>query len=1346
MSSANELCPACGKTTLNFFPRAGKYRCIDIGCGEEFLPDQLHARSSAGSEVLNLDSLPFPVAYPLAHAGDGRLAARDRAANAIFAGYQAMRVTALLLLADYLACDTVCRQLQGPIRGLRLPHWYDWGLLCDQLAKFWSGRLQERPERASAFPNLVAAWLEVNRHGKLPRNHPWRELLAGLPGLQGPSAQSLNDALWKARNDRAHRESTRTVEEGAEQTLLPRLLAVSEAMVQRLFPAGELTLWRRIGTDNETPAAICLQGAHADLRFAIADSPEVAALGWGASDLLASTDTVDLPLYPLFVPLDNEGAEQSLPGGGLIEPVGLVDGIGAKKIAVLGVRSHCELPELVAPIQAGLALKEVQLGVERAQTQRWSLVSWATVTAEDTLNALRGRKYFPDLYLERAGVDGLVRQVLDQPGRGLLLLGEAGSGKSSLLARLVDGLLGEEPDGDPSQDQVQTNALGFLARRGAGDVVLFLSGADAYQADAAWSGRQTLCEAVLRRAGIASGAFTDLDDLCRHLDATSAQDLDADRRVWLILDAINEADRFTDLLKAVDDFLPALHRYPWLRLVISLRSGAYQSLAQRHRDLLQHGSEVLANARFLVGFTDEREKEVPYLELRPFAVAEAREAYQLRQRHCPEQSCPVSYDGLAPSLRELVRVPLSLHLFHETFRGRSDAPSDLDEGRLLGAHLDRLQADLPGVASHLRRLGVLMYERRIPFLPLEDAHNWVTEWRAQLGAENALRVVKLDPVEELVAASLLMRPTKVAEGVDQGLAGYGFSHQRLSEQLLLRELNRQIFPRRLPTADELLCWARHAGGSDNAEAVCFDELAGALETVTAALAEQGFGDVLSALLELEDEAVRTRLIGSAIKCLGPLARSNRNAVDVVIAPMIERGILNPEQGARFITSAEQTQDWLAEHGFSLVAMRVGEGRLTVARALVSARPESTDLLNDLVRALLDLGNLEEVTGLRECAQDRFTESLKISRELVAQGSDLAGSHLALCNCLHYLNGLASASGDMAESRAYCDERVEIARLLVAQEPEDSHLSFNLANSLINLGDSATEVGDWSTSRCCFEESIQILRSLIVKEPERSSFKNLLGSALSGLSLTADYMGDWGNSLNYLKESLEISRALVVQEPARVDLKRELITDLSNIAVTVWRDREREGITEARELLEEALEIARAIVAQQPDNVYLRMSLALITANLGTLADEMDDQTRAQRYFEDSKKVLCKLVAQEPDRADFKWMLAGVMSNLCEVLETLGDDEKALCYCEQSLEILHALMAQEVDTVDLQLTLARTYFNRSKIGSSSEQREWLQLVFDTLEPLHALAEAPKDVSYIWDRAVKALRELDSAVVT
>ncbi|MEI6872725.1 MAG: hypothetical protein WCL08_10635, partial [Verrucomicrobiota bacterium] len=174
---------------------------------------------------LDLEDVPFPIAYPLAHAMDPALcpSASDRLANLIFAAQQTIRLSALLLLADYLSCETKCRELDGPVRSLRMPHWGEWSVLADKLSKFWNGDYPgAQPERPSRFEWLPSAWNLFSK-GSGP-SETWADVLAKLPGLQGP-ARSLNDALCKARNDAAHRRTTRTgLSNEADQAILDQLL------------------------------------------------------------------------------------------------------------------------------------------------------------------------------------------------------------------------------------------------------------------------------------------------------------------------------------------------------------------------------------------------------------------------------------------------------------------------------------------------------------------------------------------------------------------------------------------------------------------------------------------------------------------------------------------------------------------------------------------------------------------------------------------------------------------------------------------------------------------------------------------------------------------------------------------------------------------------------------------------------------------------------------------------------------------------------------------------------------------------------------------------------------------
>ena len=436
-----------------------------------------------------------------------------------------------------------------------------------------------------------------------------------------------------------------------------------------------------------------------------------------------------MPVYQLRVPTDPEAEAHPMGFGGLVEPVSMLDGVNRRAVVLLGVRSHGERSELVRPFGEALRRKQVEMGADREGTTCPAITDWSRVTARETVEAMLGRKYFPECYVERSGVDDVVEGWSRSSGRALLLLGEAGSGKSSLLARLVDRLTGsaeaeaesvgagrrdqgEGDEGGGAEPHVAARAdeagqglpagreegagagltpaerparkrkakpdvvPGYLAARGQGDVVIFLSGRAAYAGDAGRPGRELLCDAVMQRAGVRPGVFADLADFAARLGDSMGDDLEPGRRVWLVLDALNEADRYADLVTALDAFLPAVERHPWLRLLISLRSGAYHALRRRQVERAGHGGGVFANEGCFLALADEQSnKDVPYLELRPFRVEmEGPRAYAAPERLPERAGDPV--ERLPPSLRNYC-CPRCTCVFHEIWHDRETVPAGL---------------------------------------------------------------------------------------------------------------------------------------------------------------------------------------------------------------------------------------------------------------------------------------------------------------------------------------------------------------------------------------------------------------------------------------------------------------------------------------------------------------------------------------------------------------------------------------------------------------------------------------------------------------------------------------------
>ena len=1245
------------------------------------------------SASLDLDDVPFPVAYPMSFAGEPSLSAAERLDNLVFAAYQAMRTAGLIMLADYLDVEASDAKVQDAVRGLRQPHWGEWATLNQKLCRFWD---DPRAEHQTRFPAIVRGWRVV---GDGKAQGEWSNLLKGIPGTQGP-ARNANDALQKLRNDRAHRMATRTPEQ-SEQATLERVLPIVSALCATLFPPGAVALYRRASADGAPLTAFLVHGAHQDLTF----TREVLDPAWSGlfqdTGVAAIADGQGVSVYPLFAPGDDEP-------GRLAEVVTLVDGIGKKSVVLLGVRSFTESARLYGPLMAAFARKSVDFGLAREKTYIWSIVDWSRATAREEVADLRGRKYFPECYVERPSVDGSAAHWIARGGSALLLLGEAGSGKSSLIARLVEHLTAD-PISDSGRETPR--GQGRVPGQPLGDVVLYLTGRHAYAGDLSLPGPQLLADAVFRRAGIKSGSFRDLDDLFRHLASSMATDWAADRRLWLVFDGMNEADRFVDVLSAVDAILPAAARYPWLRLVLSMRRGAYASLERRHGDLARHG-RVFGNEHHLARFFDDVEGgDRPYLDVRPFDPAlEGSLAYRRRADAFPEKACPVPYETLPVDVRTLLLNPLHLHVFHETHAGQSDVTPDLDASTLIGGYLDRICADLTSMRGVLLAVGEYMVAHDTPGLPVDVSDRWLSDWRAEQGFDSAARVVKLDPIEELVSGSILMRPAREGFGVDRSLVAFTFSHQRICEQVIVRELRRSIAPRSHLDSEDLARFAEHAASHPD-----FVEYLGALRIIVAHAARRGEAKLLGGLLAMPQAEIRRELIEGAVKALGLAwgpSEVGRPGPSASLEELAARALETEASRDAWLEGSDVAQ-WLARRGASHAALAIARSRvaalneidesapekqarsveefleladafdrfgrsaevrsnteraIAIARRLPQTPPESIHA-GLLAAALRDLGSLDRSEGQLRRARALLEEALAVSRTLVAAAPDDPGAAANLASVCEELGRLEAEARRPEAARRLFEEALASYRHLAMAAPGDRGLWRRVASACSRVANAALD-DDISLARTLYEEALALRRSVAAAQPDRVDLARRVASAQKDLGRLEIAAGRPDAARVHFEAALVVNRRLVTLEPDHVDFADSLSTALDRMGSLEARAKR---VDLARGYYEEALEIDRRLALLLKNDARRARAVSISCDRLGQIAVEAGDLDRAQAYFEEALAVDRRLVAVNPEAVKNASYLGASLNRLAELARQRGQLGLAEAYSEDALAVAAQLL-------------------------------------------------------------------------
>ena len=940
----------------------------------------------------------------------------------------------------------------------------------------------------------------------------------------------------------------------------------------------------------------------------------------------------------------------------------------------------------------------------RDEATRWALVAPAARAARQTLRSLAAFGLPASLYVERHGIDDVLRECLARSRRAVLVVGDPGVGKTALLSRLVESLIASDESSRKPQSGEASEEVGTkpTQERAADtrDVVMFLAGRAAFQVDDAVGPEHRLCEAVLRCADLQPAAFESLSDFAASVAETERSDAHAQRKVWIVLDGIDQADDVEQLVAQLDAFLPDLGTYPWLRLIVSMRRTTYAALesggAPHHRE-----GGAFAQARWLAWFHDDAtQRPIPYLDVRRFHEAsEGRAAYDMRQARMPHRAVKIGYRELSPAIRAMITVPLYLHLFHDAFRGGKAPPLGLDEPSLVDAYLDALVDAAPGLDATLPKLGEALLRLRRPGLPLDVAEVWRAEW-AEARAKREGVGPALDPVAELVTATGLMGPEEVGYGPDRGQIAWRFGHTRIAEQVLLRELLAQIAPRTVPTGDEVLAWARTAAGGEGMPS--FAALVGALEVLVTRLVSRGEAAFVVSLLDIEHDSTRARLLGAALRALGP-AWGQDDEPSPGAARMLEivgNAGLRSGRGKRLIADAWEPLRWLMRHGYAAAASAFHHRLFNVARAVFLDRDtegrlalaSTLNALGELARARGDIAGAREVFA---AALDQLSEAADAKDAGDAVRTEVALSHRKLAE-------LAVADGDDGAARQALESALRIASKTDDEGqavPPGQHVELLLG--LLALGAVLLRQGALREAEPAYEEALRASIAAIAEAPHRLDMRRCKAEALRGLAEIAAETNHDSRARERLGGALRVLRKVCRREPQRWDFQRLLVQTLqrqADLCRTAASD------YDACQLLEEAAAIMLALVHTWPEYTNWRFELVRLLSNLGVLMRQIGEDEPARACLEDAVRhgrILRDLVQ---DDHDVREHMASALMSLVQLDESEGRRYEARKHVREAIDNLRSLLREGPDRRDRRRALASSLFAMGRLASDDGDGE------------------------------------------
>lgn len=699
-----------------------------------------------------VERLPYPVALPVAIAlgSNNGPSPQARLWNVHHAAYQVLRTAVLPVVAQYMDAPVATEDMPRrrsvesvaeALSQLRTPFFSGWIRAFEALARHVT------PDRLGLDPCLpLARSVEALKStAALPISESY-----GQPDEFGPAP--AHRLLQWLRNGLAHGGSL--PDDGACAELLDWYTPILRALVGAFDWLAECELFARPGEfDGSATRVRLLRGPVLGLPFALGDDEPLAdALERGPVAMRVPDGSI-VSLWPLFAATNTR-------------LVGLYDGHHARTgetrragpdagrhVVYLGAQAERWQDTVAADVFVErMNRRLVQWNLRPEHLSPWTLAQHLRAGSRLALAdaALTGPA-FARLVLDRAWEQFLTGVPALRPAtpgaNGLLLVGNAGVGKTTWINRAVVRLLGQDGAAGPDD----------------GDLVLLLRGEwFTHPGDAG----PRLLPTLLEWMGLRPGDFPSTAALFGHLAARWRDDTQPDRRFVLVIDGVDRAVAPERLLHEVADLVRVAASHPWCRVVVSVRAELLDVLRGKRGSQEPDPIEALRPFLFVAvaepapAARDHAQPsagrpggragaEPPFVRLDALADGEAEEAYLALHG---AGGCTTAWSGLDLATRALLRTPAFLTIFHRVFRGAPAEPLTT-RSEVLRRHLDDLFQTFGTLEEHCARVEAWLANAGATAVMEEGAAALRADW-ARGRAVSELRA-ELSPVESLSNAGLL---------------------------------------------------------------------------------------------------------------------------------------------------------------------------------------------------------------------------------------------------------------------------------------------------------------------------------------------------------------------------------------------------------------------------------------------------------------------------------------------------------------------------------------------------------------------------------------------------------------
>jgi Tetratricopeptide repeat len=1114
--------------------------------------------------------LPYPAARPLAVAFGlaGEHSPQTRLWNIPFAAYQLVRLTLLPVVTTYLEAPITTAEMPDQRAAARIAHHLSI-LHCPYFSS-WFSLLNTLTEDFTPRRTGIEPPLPLRRIGEALERMPVRPFSERYGGTLDvsplPAITGLRNGIVRTgglRDDKTCQTLIRHYLPILEQILesFAALAACRMAVRDSTNHWDGNNLWFLTGYDVPGPSTLSGAVGESDWRLVLSRSP--AAISIPGSRVVS--------LWPLFAL-------------GSFAPVGLSDafhlaatvGNGTEPQAVrkqqigwLGLPSHqWPDPEALEDFrQRTSARRTEETGADLGASAISDMVNHRTRTV---LHDLTDWVYFPKVYLPRQSLSEQWNQFLRRDDKtpsaakpnplqanGFLLVGDAGSGKTSWVAHTASQLLASA---DPL---TRINSGGA----DTGNLVLLLQGNMITS-----TGKRPLLQSVVCSMGLEQDVFPSFDRLLTFIGLSWRKSRQPDRYLIIFIDALDEAPAAANIMGEALQLIQAAARHSWCKIVITLRTDFYKTLQDRH---------INWNPTWGA-----------YYQLAELTDTEAGEIHQLyRDKGLADLAgCKTAWSELPARTKRMLTSPLQLNLFHRCF-SNCRAKAVHNEADLFQLYMNKITVSHPLLDGYCRRAVEIILEKESALLTTVDAME--LSHRDSSRAESAI---------EALLTSGLMRWRSGPHG-----SGYLFTYNAVLERLIADSWERSDPSLSLMLMQSLLTNSETRQDNLPQYWYAFAHIFTRLFSLDGAslwplvLNECRIVEIHFAA----DSAWFTAAMGGDHLPFLPPEKLELTPPGQVIVAFAEGGHVSLLK--RYYHNIKPTDHtgWMT---LLLHALRKAYSRQL-------AKSDDPVLAAEHIRLCGTLALLENRLGTCQIDAGRIVDGLSsmrrgrtICRKLIEKGHEMYLNDLATIE-----NNMASVlrrQGDLPEALEACTEAWRIRKKLY-QDNRPLDLAADLGTVELNLGNIHYQMDDLTAAAENYNQARKLFSKLLA-EDGRWSQSNDLAMAETNLGNVRRRQGDFGGAIKNYHRAVDL-RLCAILERNQWSHCSQLCATLGSLLSLVEKFGS-PGVSSKPPCLEQVEQLATAFVKDHgnspPDIDALPSLMALLDQ---TIKSPLCDSERKKRF-------------------------------------------------------------------------------------------------------------------------------------